>query len=247
MRSRGLVVGVWVLFLVVGCGGPKKLPEAVIVPPCGDPGLAGRGVAYPNAAGAKLTGYLLGTGATGVVLAAQASQTACDWLPYARQLADRGYRVLAGNYTGEGGSSFVDNARPSLDVVAAIDQLRGAGVSKVVLIGASRGGTAVLIAAATASPPADAVVSLSAPWTFAGEDASVVAPKLVMPVLYVVAERDGTLPASAKLLFDATPGDDRQLVQVPGSVHGAGLVVSAAQTADAPRAVNAFLDRYVPA
>jgi pimeloyl-ACP methyl ester carboxylesterase len=245
MRGRGTIVLITVLVMATGCG-PRKLPEAVIVPPCDEPTLADRGVAYPNAAGAKLTGYLLGTGRVGVVLAAQAGHDACDWLPYARQLADRGYRVLAGNYTGEGGSSYVDGAAPSADLLAAITELRGTGVTTVALIGASRGGTAALIAATVATPPVNAVVSLSAPGTYGGEDAFAVVPRLTVPVLYLVAERDGTFPAAAKLLHDATPGADRRLVSVPGSRHGASLVVGGSENDEAARAVTAFLSRYAP-
>ena len=148
--------------------------------------------------------------------------------------------MLAGNYTGEGGASYVDGAAPSADVAAAVRYLRGQGVQRVVLVGASRGGTAVVVAGSRVTPPVTAVVSLSAAGAYGGEDAYAAAPDLRVPVLYLVAERDGTFPAASKLLHDTTPGPP-QLVTVPGAAHGAALVVGVSPTSEAATAVDAFL------
>src|SRR5262249_21781593 len=44
--------------------------------------------------GTRLRGVLIGRGPAGVVLAHQSQQTLCDWLPFARQLAAKGFRAF---------------------------------------------------------------------------------------------------------------------------------------------------------
>ena len=77
----------------------------------------------------------------------------CEWLPTARSYARLGYRVLV--------FDFHDQDRVDDDVVAAVAELRRRGVARVVLVGSSMGGTAVLVAAARIRPAVAGVVSLS--------------------------------------------------------------------------------------
>jgi dienelactone hydrolase len=268
LRSAGLVkvcvsVGIAGSMALAGCGSAARPPgnpggsstgvssgaatptAEPSRPPCADPTLAGRAVTYPNAAGATLTGYVLGTGRTGLVLAAQVGGTACSWLPYARTLAGRGYRVLAGNFSGEAGSTVKAGSRPSGDVAAGATYLRERGVTAVVLVGASRGGTAALVAAATLTPPVAGVLSLSGPAAYARESALTAVPTLTVPVLYVVAEGDSAFAGDARDLYAATPGTKRKLVVVPGSAHGYEFVlVEGAGSAEANAAIDGFLSTY---
>ncbi|GAA3454778.1 hypothetical protein [Dactylosporangium matsuzakiense] len=110
------------------------------------------------------------------------------------------------------------------------------------LIGASRGATATLVAAAALDPAPAAVVSLSAPADYAGEDARRAVSGLRAPVLYVAATSDWEFGATARALYDATPAPGRRLVVVAGVQHGSDLLTEAAEgTADAVRAVDDFL------
>ena len=147
--------------MLAGCGAdpanpPAAAPDSSSVVPaapsptdrrCADPDLNDKQVAFPGTGG-FLTGLLLGTGRTVLVLAPQASADACSWLSWARQEATAGYRVLALDFGGEGRSQRGPAGKPSGDVLSAVAYARTLGAERVVLVGASRGGTAVLVAAA---------------------------------------------------------------------------------------------------
>jgi dienelactone hydrolase len=98
-----------------------------------------------------------------------------SWWAYADELADEGYLVLTYDFRGycpggEAGCSEGerDVGRMWQDVVAAVDFLRSEGATTIVLMGASMGGTASLVAAAQEGVDAAAVVALSAPVSFEG-------------------------------------------------------------------------------
>ncbi|MFB9179493.1 alpha/beta hydrolase [Dactylosporangium sucinum] len=248
------------LFVLAGCGsapepgapepaGSAPAAEAAPSPTpgrCSDPELDERQVTFADSAGVYLSGYLLGTGRTALVLAPQASANACSWLSWAKQQAAAGYRVLAFDFAGEGRSRRGPGSTMPGDVTAAAAFVRSQGATAVVLIGASRGGTAVLTAAPTANPTA--VVSLSAPSTYSGMDALAAVPKLTAPVLYLAATGDSGFADDAKALHAATPGDKRTLQLVPGSLHGTAFVTIAAEGApEALAALTTFLKANAPA
>jgi pimeloyl-ACP methyl ester carboxylesterase len=112
--------------------------------------------------GAVLVGVVVGRGRTGLVLAHGRGGDLCEWLPYAQRFAERGYQALAFDFEGFGGSraGLGADAGIETDVVAAARQLRRRGADRIVLVGSSMGGTAVL-AAARIRPPVAGVVSLS--------------------------------------------------------------------------------------
>jgi len=249
MRSAALAA----LLVLTGCGeqaapqaagssGPVRRMPSPEPGWCGAPGLDDKQVAFTDAGGVWLTGYVLGTGSTAVVLAAQAAASACSWLAWANRLAAAGYRVLAFDFSGEGRSQRGPASTFPGDVEAATGYARGLGVAKVVLVGASRGGTAVLVAAARVAPPVSAVVSLSAPEQYQGMNAGDAAPKLTVPVLYVAATGDGPFSRDARSLHGVTPGGRKTLTLVPGSLHGEALMlIDGEGAAEAVAAVDAFL------
>ncbi|WP_432824851.1 alpha/beta hydrolase [Dactylosporangium sp. CA-092794] len=243
------VTGVLCLLLLSACA---KAPVKAAPPPapspadrlCADPELNDKQVAFAGQDGTYLAAYLLGGGRAQVtlVLAPQASATGCSWLGWAKREADAGYRVLAFDFHGEGRSGRPGAATNSGDVAAAAAFARAKGGRDVVLVGASRGGTASLVAAAGLEPPPAAVISLSAPDRYAGENALPAVPKINAPVLYVAATGDSQYAASARALSDATPAANRTLTLVPGSLHGTALLTIAADgAAEAGRAVDDFL------
>jgi dienelactone hydrolase len=90
-----------------------------------------------------------------------------------------GYRVLV--------FDFHDQDRLDDDVIAAVGQLRRRDVARVVLVGSSMGGTAVLVAATRIRPPVAGVVSLSGPVVFGDLDARAAVGRLRVPALFVAA------------------------------------------------------------
>jgi alpha-beta hydrolase superfamily lysophospholipase len=158
---------------------------------------------------------IVGTGTTGIVFANQAGATVCSWKPWADTLAQKGYRGLVFEYSGD----YADK-----DVLAAVDALRKKGAQKVFLIGASRGGTAVLGAAPQAQPPVAGVVSLSGPQVYQGVDAFGAVQKLTVPVLFVAAKDDEQFGRDAQALYDACASKDKKLDLELGGDHGMSLL-----------------------
>jgi dienelactone hydrolase len=103
----------------------------------------------------RLVGVALGRGPRAIVLAHGSGQDLCAWLPYARELAARGYRALA--YDSRRG------LRADLDIPAAVEALRRTGSPHVVVAGSSLGALAALVGSAALRSQPAAVVSLSAP------------------------------------------------------------------------------------
>jgi pimeloyl-ACP methyl ester carboxylesterase len=239
-----------------GCGGPTSVagPTAAPTttgsprPPCGDAAMAGTAVTFANGVGGRVDGYLLGTGATGIVLANEIQKDACDWRPYAKQLAGRGYRVLAFNFNSDSRSGYVQGSTDNDDVAAAAGLLRQRGVQKVMLLGASRGGTAVLVAATTIQPPVAGVISLSGPASISGMNASLAVPQLTVPVLFIVADLDRGFAADAQTLYNASPKALAKLVVLEGVGHGMQFPLGeAASSVRAMMELDAFLAANAPA
>jgi pimeloyl-ACP methyl ester carboxylesterase len=135
-------------FLVAACGSaaPVVSPaptrsDLEVAIGCKREAQGGTPVHFDSVDGARLGGLMLGTGTVGVVLVHQIDASHCQWLPYGKQLADRGYRVLLIDLGGYGSSE------PDQDVKQAVGNLRQQGLRSIVLIGASLGGTASLSAA----------------------------------------------------------------------------------------------------
>lgn len=218
-------------------------PANAIHPTCVQPDEQGGAIRFRNSEGVQLVGVMLGEGRTGVVLGHQLRSSLCEWMPVARDLAARGYRVLAIDFGGFGESDSATGRRtPVEDVAAAVDELRGAGARRVALIGASMGGTAVVSAAAELTSVA-AVVSLSGPAVFGDLDAVTAAQKLTVPAFFAAGDRDGSFPDSARRLHATASSKIKELKIYPTTRHGTQLVVELPE----PRAdLLEFLDRVVP-
>jgi pimeloyl-ACP methyl ester carboxylesterase len=189
---------------------------------------------FPAADGSTI-GVVLGQGRTGVVLGHQAGSDLCEWLPQAHRLAKQGHQVLA--------FDFGPYANIGKDMVAAAAELRRRGADRLVLVGSSMGGTAAIEAAAEITPPVAGVVSLSGPEEYQGADAATAAPRLRVPVLFIVAEDDPPFADDARALYKAVPGHDKRLVVLEGGGHGTSLLEFGDQAARA----RAELDRFLAA
>lgn len=180
----------------------------------------------------RLVGHRFGRGTKAVILAHQSDGDLCEWVPYARRLAAKGYFVFPIDFRGYGFSRGRRNsARFPADVAAATKALRRLGKRKVVLVGSSMGGIASLIAATQIRPQVDGVVSLSAPSQYERLDAVPFMRRLRVPVLYLVArnDRDGRFARDAQALFGATASRDKRLELLDGEEHGIALLDASAQ------------------
>jgi pimeloyl-ACP methyl ester carboxylesterase len=182
---------------------------------------------FGAADGTRLVGVLLGTGRKGVVLAHQSSGNFCQWFPYARTLARRGFRVLAFDFRTCGASAIpriqANAYRFDRDVVAAVNVLRRRGATSIVLAGGSLGATAVVVVASRLEPQVQGVISLSSPQQAYGLDAATAAGQLQVPVLFVAAADDGEFADDARQLYSRTATPDKQLIMLSAGGHGTSL------------------------
>jgi pimeloyl-ACP methyl ester carboxylesterase len=184
-------------------------------------------IRFKAADGTRLAGIRLGRGRTAVVLAHQSRGDACQWASYARRLAGMGYLVIAFDFRGYGDSQARGGRaanRLSADVTAAARAARARGARKVFALGASMGGTAAIAAGVHTRPLLTGVISLSAPAVFGSVSAIDVAPRLTVPVLYIVGQFDQDFAADAQRLYDATAATDKVIHVLPVGGHGVELM-----------------------
>jgi pimeloyl-ACP methyl ester carboxylesterase len=213
------------LFALFASSAAAKAPR--IVERCLVKGERARAVEFRAADGVRLRGVLLGTGQTGIVLGHQSRGSLCEWLPFARQLAWRGYRALSIDFRGNRSSGSARGLGVSAydrDYTAASAFLARRGAKKVVFVGASMGGTAALVAAAALEPNAPPVIAFSAPTQYSGLNAADAVKKLDSPTLFLAGESDSFFADEARALYEASKAPRRQLAIRPSSAHGARLL-----------------------
>lgn len=181
--------------------------------------------------GLTLRGYLFGTGNVGVILSHMYPADQTSWYDAARRLADEGYLVLTFDFRGYGESGGdKDIELLAKDVFAATQAMRAAGATDMVLVGASMGGTASLIAAENtqllSSLRVLGVVTLSAPVEFKGLDAAQAVPRLISPLLFMAAEAD--VGAAGARELQELAGEQGEVGIVPGDEHGTDLLTGQA-------------------
>lgn len=188
--------------------------------------------------GTRLLAHRFGSGRTAVVLAHQSDGTLCQWVPYAKRLAARGYTAVVFDFRNAGGSQAVPwtaTRRLGGDVAAAVRAARAGGARRVFLVGASLGGSAVISAGANVRPQVSGVVSVSGSADLA--DALVAAKRLRVPALYLAAKGDRDFAADVPRLAAATSSRHEALV-LPGYEHGVQLVAASAR---ARKLIETFL------
>ena len=115
-------------------------------------------------------------------------------------------------------------AASELDVRAAVKYLKGQGIARVGLVGASMGGTASLVVASRPDKTIVAVVTLSAPSTIAGLTAG---PDVLQAVtaakLFLAGNGDAVAAQSAQAFYEqsATP---KRVEILTTSDHGTDLL-----------------------
>jgi acetyl esterase/lipase len=168
------------------------------------------------AADTPLLGVVLGTGPRGVVLAHGSNGDFCEWLPYARELAAGGYRVLA--YTSRSG------LRVDLDMAAAIEAMRRTGSEHIVAMGSSAGAIAALVGSASLPSAPAAVVSLSAPASYGPLNALQAVRRLQAPTFFAASDGDEPFFTDAGALYAASAAQDKRLDILPGGLHGSAML-----------------------
>ncbi|HEX9121959.1 MAG TPA: alpha/beta hydrolase [Actinomycetota bacterium] len=208
----------------VACSGGSEGPAT---PPPGS-----RAVTFVSGGGARLAGRLFGDGRTGVVLSHMLPADQTSWWDFAQELADRGYLVLTYDFSGycPGGDAGCsegekDVSRIWRDVVGAVRFITSEGARSVMLVGASMGGTASLVAAAQPGVTVAAIVTLSAPQSIEGlvADAGTLT-KVTSAKLFVAGNADPTGSAeAAEALYDQSPPPKRIEI-VTSNDHGTDLL-----------------------
>jgi len=217
---KGLALAAVLAFCVLVAG----VPGSPAYPGCAP----GPDLRLRAADGTRLVGHKFGNGATAVVLVHQSDGYVCQWAPYAKRLASLGYTAIAFDLRGYGLSQY-HAGRGSLryagDIAAFVKAARSSGAKHVIVVGASLGANATVVAGANVRPAVDGIVSLSAPGNYA-LDAIGAAHKLAVPALYAAADSDegGIYANDAKTMYDGTPVADKQILIVPGAAHGVRLV-----------------------
>jgi pimeloyl-ACP methyl ester carboxylesterase len=235
-------------------GPPGAMPTVAAGAACLAPPEQSGVVRFTSGNGASIAGVLLGTGDVGLVLAHQTSSDLCEWMPYARVLSGHGYRTLAIDLNGFGASQpsagVPSDPRYDQDILAAAEQLHRRGVARVILVGASVGGLAAVVAASEAQPPVAAVVDISGPADLAGMDAVAAAGRLTVPLLCLVGGTDAIAAEVGAVNAAATHAPDHPLVVIPGTAsHGVALLDPAYEpkAAQARTAVEGFLQAHAGA
>lgn len=229
-------------------GSPGPMPTVAPGAACLTPAERTRTLRFTSGNGASIAGVLLGSGKVALVLAHQVNGDLCEWVPYGRVLASRGYGVLAVDLNGFGASQASAGVpaqpRYDQDLLAAAAVLRSRGAARVILVGATLGGLAAVVAAAQAHPPVAAVVDVSGPAELSGLDAVAAARRLTVPVLCLTSEHDEFVQDVRTVAAAAAGAPEHPLVVIPGTAsHGIALLDPTVEpkAAQARATIEAFL------
>lgn len=180
---------------------------------------AGVAVRFTTPDGQDLAGTMYGDGPTGVVLAHMRGRDQGTWADFAAEAAAAGHRVLTFDFRGYGQSTGTRDTELTTDLRAAIALMAREDIDRIVVIGASMGGTAAVNVAADAELAG--VVTLSAPSNFMGLEAAGVAGDVGEPLLAIAAEDDAPYADDAVAITDAALTPILEIL--PGAAHGTNL------------------------
>jgi pimeloyl-ACP methyl ester carboxylesterase len=204
----------------------------------GDPTAGSVPVRFRTSDGARLAGRLFGSGTVAVILAHQIDDDQSDWFDFAAELWSRGYEALTFNLRGVCSSTpeqqcsdgAVDPNAAGADVIGAVRFVQSKGATSVVLIGASLGGEAVIVAASKLGPDIRGVVTLSASEGLVGlVDLSVARKRVAAiaePKLFMAGGGDRGFADAARDYF-AHAKEPKELHLFPLGDHGVALLHSA--------------------
>lgn len=241
---RALAVALAAVVLGGACRGGE--------PPAGPPA-GSEAVSFRASDGVRLEGRLIGAGSVAVVLSHMRPADQRSWWAFGEDLAEAGYLVLTYDFRGycPGGQGGCSSGTRDLgeiwrDVLGAISYVRDRGASRVVLIGASMGGTASLLAAAQEGVSVEAVITLSAPIAFEGMDLTPdVLTRVDAAKLFVAGTGDGQAAADAERLYELSPPPKRVEI-LTTDAHGTDIL-SSNQAGRARTLILQYLEQVAPA
>jgi pimeloyl-ACP methyl ester carboxylesterase len=228
MRSKVVALAALLAVAVAALGVAAEPAQTQV---CG--GLRATAIHFRASDGVRLNGAVLGKGRVGVALAHEYYANLCNWAPYARYLAARGFRVLLFDTRCFGQSGCRREKNVDADVAGAATELRRRGAKQVVLAGASLGASASLVAAARLKRAPAAVISLSSPSTNSltrllgnrfALDPDTAVQRLKTPTLFLAASADNPFQDDAKKLYGLSNARAKQFEIVAGSAHGTALL-----------------------
>ena len=217
-RRLPAVVLAAVLASAAACGGgaeerPSFGDEITILAPA-EPG---------SAQTVALDGTESGEGTVGVVLAHMLGSNQSSWALLVQELVKRDFHVLTFDFRGHGLSGGGRNpSLAALDLGAAVDKLRALGATKIFVVGASMGGTAAVVVAA--SQKLEGVVSISGPLDIDELNAGAVVDRLDEPSLFIAGEKDGKYTDAARTLASRAPEPKRLQIITGSGAHGTDLL-----------------------
>lgn len=148
-----------------------------------------------------------------------------DWIPFANQVAQRGFSALTFDTRCHGATECRGGSEPgwvtlSWDMKAVTDFLRNKGFKRIVCVGASMGGRACVTAAFDEELAGLVVIS----GTISDDPAKQDLNQMLnpgMPKLFAVSENDPNLNRTAdmKTLFEGAP-EPKSFQLLPGKAHG---------------------------
>jgi esterase/lipase len=212
---------------------------------------ASTAVSFRSPDGVKLAGRVFGDGQVGVVLAHMFPADQTSWWAFARVLAPQGFTVLTFDFRGycPGGVAGCSEGQRDVaamwqDVLGAVDFMMARGLVRVMLVGASMGGTASLIAAAQPGMPVVAIVALSAPQSFEGLTADrTVLGNVTAAKLFLAGNSDPTgAAAAAQAMYEESP-PPKQVEIFTSSDHGTDLLTGN-QSGRVQTLIIGYLERH---
>lgn len=231
---------------------PSSKPTGATPTPRELPGVP---VAFRAADGTRLEGRLFGHGEIGVVLShmGRPGDDQSDWFRLARTVSGHGYTVLTYNRRGVcpggalGCSTGVDDLSLAWkDVEGAFRYLRGRGIHRIFLGGASIGAMATLDTATRHNIRPVAVIWVAGILFGSGYDFTSATPCQVgVPVLYSSADEDSygaDFDTRQLYQWSVKTGADAELQMIQSAQHGTDMLRDDASRQTLVSAIVRFLD-----
>ncbi|HET8840650.1 MAG TPA: alpha/beta fold hydrolase [Ktedonobacteraceae bacterium] len=250
MKAIRLCLLVFLLLLLAACSSGSPAQEATPIPTIPPvptpPNIPSHLVSFSTEDHIKLAGLLYGQGTTMVICSHMSESSLADWrdsgIP--ERLAALGYQVLVYDFRGYGGSDGdVDPASLGTDLDAAVRFAHQQGATKIVLMGASMGGTASLTVAV--KTPVAAVVSLSGPQSFGVGVSDTELKAMTVPKLFLASEEDEPFVTAAHHMYEIA-ASPKAIFIYPGLAHGTLMI--GGDNGDGPALrILKFITQYAPA
>ena len=246
VAGRGLPL-LCALLLLVACGsGPasQATRTPTLAPLPSVPAVTSTAVQFSTSDHITLAGQLFGQGTTAVVCSHMLNTTQQIWINTGlpQRLAQRGYLVLTYDFRGTGQSQGQYNpSMNALDLSAAVNFVRQQGATRLVLLGASMGGTASLKVAA--SMPVAAVVTLSAPLNYGVAITNQDLQGMGGAKLFINSQGDAYATDTTFMFGEVR--SPKELHLYDGEAHGTEIFTT--DDTDLTWRILAFLAHYAPA